>query len=271
MDYPKISLITPSYNQAQYLEETIQSVIQQNYPNLEYIIIDGGSDDGSLEIIQKYSQFISYWCSTPDDGQADAIRKGFRMASGEIFSWINSDDVLCRSSLASVAEVFTSDPSLGMIFGNAFLIDEKSKPKGIIVPFSDFSYYKYGASGIFQGSVFYTKSAYFSAGEINPKWTYAMEYELFFEIEKRCKVKNIPKFLSCYRLHPLSKSSNLQKIAREECEEIFSSVLGIDINSFDYKLSKIKMLFMKSINPFFLKDIFLKKCTYSKLYHSSVL
>jgi glycosyltransferase involved in cell wall biosynthesis len=105
---PKISIITPSYNQGQFLEETIQSVISQNYPNLEYIIIDGGSTDNSVEIIKKYEQFLSYWISEPDRGQTDAINKGLKKSTGEIWSYLNSDDLLYPNALYRVAELFQS-------------------------------------------------------------------------------------------------------------------------------------------------------------------
>lgn len=102
-EFPKISIVTPSYNQADYLEETILSVINQNYPNLEYIIIDGGSTDGSISIIQKYAYALKYWVSEPDHGQVDAINKGIKYCTGEIFNWINSDDYLEPNALFAVA------------------------------------------------------------------------------------------------------------------------------------------------------------------------
>jgi glycosyltransferase involved in cell wall biosynthesis len=92
---PKISIITPSFNQAQFLDATVQSILSQNYPNLEYIIIDGGSTDGSLEIIKKYEKHLHFWCSEPDAGQYDAINKGFAHSTGEIMAWLNSDDMYC--------------------------------------------------------------------------------------------------------------------------------------------------------------------------------
>lgn len=260
MDYPRITLVTPSFNQAQYLEETIQSVINQKYPNLEYIVLDGGSTDGSIEIIKKYSQHISYWLSKPDDGQADAIYKGFNRASGEIISWLNSDDLLCKNALFKVADHFIKNRNLGLIFGDAFLIDENSKLKNFLFSSSSFDDYKYGASGIFQGSVFYTKEAYEKAGRINPNLNCAMEYELFFKIYKLFDVQHISDFIGCYRIHPLAKSSNLKDIARRECESIFANILGINLNSISYKSKRAFLSLTVRAQPSFLiKKIFLKK------------
>ena len=109
---PKISIVTPSFNQAQFIEATIQSVLSQNYPNLEYIIIDGGSTDGSLEIIKKYEKHLYFWCSEPDAGQYDAINKGFSKSTGEIMSWLNSDDMYCPWALKTVASIFSELPQI---------------------------------------------------------------------------------------------------------------------------------------------------------------
>lgn len=109
---PKISIITPSYNQGDYLEATIQSILSQGYPNLEYIIIDGGSTDNSTEIIQKYSQHLAYWVSEPDKGMYDAIQKGFEKSTGDIMAWLNSDDLYHRGSLFTIAEIFTQFPQI---------------------------------------------------------------------------------------------------------------------------------------------------------------
>lgn len=109
---PKISIVTPSFNQAEFLEATIQSVLQQNYPNLEYIIIDGGSTDGSVEIIQRYENQLHYWCSEPDAGQYDAINKGFAHTSGDIMAWINSDDLYCPWAFKTVASIMSELPQV---------------------------------------------------------------------------------------------------------------------------------------------------------------
>lgn len=105
-DWPKISIVTPSYNQGQFIEETIRSVLLQGYPNLEYIVIDGGSTDNSLEIIQKYEPWLRYWISEPDEGQADAIHKGFQRASGDLLAWQNSDDFYQLGAFQRIAEFF---------------------------------------------------------------------------------------------------------------------------------------------------------------------
>ena len=106
MTPPRISIVTPSFNQGQFLEETIRSVLEQGYPNLEYMVIDGGSTDGSIEIIRKYEKRLAYWTSEPDRGQADAINKGWRRATGEILAYLNSDDTYCPNALRLAAEAF---------------------------------------------------------------------------------------------------------------------------------------------------------------------
>ena len=116
-EHPKISVITPSYNQADFLEETILSVLNQNYPNLEYIIIDGGSTDRSVEIIKKYEKHLSYWVSEKDDGQSHAINKGLQHATGEIICWLCSDDLHVSDTLYTVAELFRLNPEIALLHG----------------------------------------------------------------------------------------------------------------------------------------------------------
>ncbi len=111
--WPCISVVTPSYNQGQYIEETIRSVLLQGYPNLEYIVMDGGSSDNSLEIIQRYSPWLTYWTSERDEGQADAINKGFERANGKLIAWLNSDDIYYPGTVASSARAFLDKPKPG--------------------------------------------------------------------------------------------------------------------------------------------------------------
>jgi len=132
--YPRISIITPSYNQGQFIEETIQSVLSQNYPNLEYIIIDGGSIDGSVEIIKKYAHHLSYWVSEKDNGQSDAINKGLRLATGEIWAYINSDDVYQPGIFHKVAQQFMNNPNIYWVTGYAEYMDQEGQFVESLVP-----------------------------------------------------------------------------------------------------------------------------------------
>ena len=124
--WPRISIVTPSFNQGQFIEETIRSILLQNYPNLEYIIIDGGSTDNSLEIIRKYESWITYWVSEPDNGQSQAINKGFKKCTGDLVNWICSDDLLCKNALYNMAPLL-NDNLNALIIGKGLRIDQTNK------------------------------------------------------------------------------------------------------------------------------------------------
>src|SRR6266540_1724223 len=121
---PKVSIITPSFNQGQFLEESIRSVLEQDYPSIEYIIVDGGSRDNSVEIIQKYQHRLTWWVSEKDKGHADALNKGFSHATGEILAWLNSDDIYFPDAVLEAVSVIKAHPHVGMVYGAAELIDD---------------------------------------------------------------------------------------------------------------------------------------------------
>lgn len=211
-ELPKISIITPSFNQADYLEETILSIINQNYPNLEYIIIDGGSTDNSVEIIKKHEKNIDYWVSEKDNGQSHAINKGFAKATGEILNWINSDDILAENALIKIAEAYLKRKNDNIvILGNGFEIDENGKVLGERkVYLSDKR-----EPGLFlniegnpiQQSIFYSKKLLNEVGGINPLLRYPMDIDLltkfgFFNPE----IIIIEEFLASFRKQPNSKT-----------------------------------------------------------------
>lgn len=190
MLFPKISIITPSYNQAKYLEETILSVIEQHYPNLEYIIIDGGSNDGSVEIIKKYEKYITYWISEPDNGMYDAIMKGIKKSTGEIMAWINSDDMYHPKALFTVSEIFNSFPDINWLTGHTTVFDEMGRTVNAYNSrkFTKYDFYIYDYGYIQQESTFWRRSLWEKSGEsLNLKLKYAADFALwlkFFEVEK---------------------------------------------------------------------------------------
>jgi glycosyltransferase involved in cell wall biosynthesis len=205
---PKISIITPSYNQSKYLEDTIQSVIGQNYPALEYIIIDGGSTDNSVEIIKKYEGYISYWESRKDKGQANAINRGFSIATGDIIAWLNSDDFYLPGTLNYISRVFGQESDLKIVFGNCFHLDEdKKRAYGSDVRFSqenrDIEFGDY----IIQPSSFWNKRTFETVGELDESLTYAFDWEWFIRAKRKSVVFcPVDRFLSTYRIHSEHKT-----------------------------------------------------------------
>lgn len=232
------------------------------------MVIDGGSRDGSASIIRKYSNYLHYWQSKPDKGQADAIRQGFDRGSGEIFAWLNSDDLMCKNSLFEVAKTFSHDKSVGLIYGDAFLVNQKTELKRALISCQvDYKRFIHGASNAFQGSVFFSKNAYNQVGGINISYTYAMEYELFYQIFKVFKGVYLPNFLACFRIHSLSKGSTIPEVGKMEQEEILERIGQINPNSFDYKLKKFYFTNERRIKNAFLGKIWtLRKAFYKEIF-----
>jgi glycosyltransferase involved in cell wall biosynthesis len=211
-----ISVVTPSFNQGGFLEATIKSVLNQSHPFVEYIVVDGGSTDGSLEIIRRYAARLTYWSSGPDGGQAAAIRKGFEIGTGEIQCWLNSDDLLLPGALAHVATYFQTHPDTEAVSGGAYLITAKGElcerfkcnyTLGVAATHSRLVLY--GQEGVYQQATFWRRSAYEAVGGVDPSFRFAMDLDLFARLAKRKPFGRLPIMLACFRLHEQSKTSTL--------------------------------------------------------------
>lgn len=210
--WPRISIVTPSFNQAQYLEETIRSVLLQGYPNLEYIIIDGGSTDGSVEIIKRYEPWLTYWVSEPDRGQSHAINKGVKKSSGEIIAWINSDDYYSENAFSIIASKFSAlqQRSIGFIHGRSTLINqfgEKIGERGQELNLLDSV--KRSVHPISQPSVFFSAQAVEKVGLLDENLHMSMDWDLFTRIALRFEVEFFPEFLSFFRMTETTKTSSI--------------------------------------------------------------
>jgi len=207
-NFPRITVVTPSFNQAQFLEQTILSVIGQRYPNLEYIIMDGGSKDGSVEIIKKYQSEIAYWVSEKDNGQAAAINKGFSIATGDIFCWLNSDDMLMPGALLKIGGLFKTAQHPTIIFGNCLHFHEDSpKTRGSDVVQSHECLDLKLCDYIIQPSSFWNKSAWKEVGILNEQYHYTFDWEWFLRAEKAgVSFSPCSEYLSLYRIHDQHKS-----------------------------------------------------------------
>jgi len=217
---PRISVVTPSYNQADYIEATLRSVHGQDYPNLEHIVIDGGSNDGSADIIERWADRLDYWVSEPDNGQSDAINKGFERATGDILCWLNSDDLFMPGALHRVAEYFTAEPDVGLLSGA--WVNYRDPDSFFGCP---------GCGGLFrptmstmlafdavmpQHATFWTRQTWNECGPLNISLHMAMDHDFFTRcFSKGVKLKKVPDMLAAFRQHNEQKTASFVKYHEE--------------------------------------------------------
>jgi glycosyltransferase involved in cell wall biosynthesis len=207
MDEPLVSIVTPSFNQARFLEATIQSVLSQDYPHVEYLIVDGGSEDGSLEIIERYSDRLAWWVSEPDLGQTDAINKGLAHAQGDILAWLNSDDAYLPGAIAEAVAFLQANPETGMVYGDADLIDERGHVIGRFpARQTDYRGLRRGYVHIPQQAAFFRADLWRRVGPLDPSFYFAMDYDLWVRLAKVTTLKYHPRKWANFRLHGQAKS-----------------------------------------------------------------
>ena len=226
---PKISIVTPSYNQASFLEETIRSITSQGYPNLEYIVMDGGSTDGSSDIIRKHQEDIAFWRSECDAGQSDALCRGFQRANGEILAYINSDDTLEPGTLKIVGEYMASHPEVDLVYGDMNLIDAAGRYLYTAHPLLDLRILVYENPFIPQQAMFWRRALYVRVGGVNPTLRFAMDYDLALKfLLGGARVAKIRKVLANFRVHTAAKSSTIRDVMQTERNEILSRLYPTD-------------------------------------------
>lgn len=243
MSHPKISVITPSFNQAAYLERTILSVLDQDYPNIEYIIIDGGSTDGSVDIIRQYAHRLTHWVSEPDRGQAHAINKGLQQATGTWIAWQNSDDVFYPGTFSQLAQMAAMYPDVDLIIGNMNLIDKDDmllRDIKYVRP----TYLSMLAEGMIltNQAAFWKRDVHLQIGFLNELLDCAFDFDWFLRLLRhKRKSIHVPKAWGALRLHDETKTSNRQNIFQAETKKILN---GREIPKWQLRLFQLRRLIL---------------------------
>jgi GT2 family glycosyltransferase len=245
---PRVTIVTPSFNQGQFIEETIRSVLLQDYPNLEYIIIDGGSTDNTLDIIRRYSSFLTYWVSEPDQGQADAVQKGWRHGTGEILAYLNSDDAYLPNAIASAVRGLNAHPNALAVCGGELWIDSQ----GIVIkenrPRSATWHALMQFEFIPQPAVFLRRSAFQRAGGFNLGFRNVFDFELWTRLAMLGDIQCINRLLAVTRWHSSTKTTTQRlAIARElkqVVEKNFATPMGQQLSTREQKMIQAKLHYL---------------------------
>lgn len=225
-DLPLVSIITPSFNQGRFIRRTIESVLSQDYPKLEYLVMDGGSTDETLDILRSYGNRLT-WRYGPDGGQADAVNAGISLARGEILGWLNSDDTYQPGAVKAAVTYLAAHPDTAMVYGNAHYIDEQDRVIGIY-PTEDFDWHRLAkACFICQPAAFFRRSAIEIVGGLDARLQYCMDYELWIRLGRRFPIDRIPRTLANSRQYPQTKTWF-------ERDRFFEELCGVTQHSFGY-------------------------------------
>jgi len=202
-----VSIVTPSFNQARYIEETIQSVLSQDYPQIEYLVLDGGSTDGTVDLIRKYAGRLAYWVSEADGGQTAAINKGFGRAEGQFLAWLNSDDTYQPGAVAAAVSYLQRHPDVGMVYGDCNYIDETGTVMGKFHSAqTNYRLLRRGYTHIPQQTMFFRANLWKQLGPLDPSFYFAMDYDLWTRLAAHTELKYVSQTWANFRLHTTGKT-----------------------------------------------------------------
>jgi glycosyltransferase involved in cell wall biosynthesis len=260
----KISIVIPSFNQGKFIEETLESILNQNFNPLELIIVDGGSTDNTIDILKKYEKYLKYWVSEKDSGQSNAINKGLKFATGEIFAWQNSDDKYLPGTFEHVNEIMTRNDKINLVFGGWSFIDENSK---VISSrkLDNYSLRKLHAGRKVppQPAVFFRRSAILKYGGVNESRHQTMDFDLYLKIADKNNLYVTSRILGEFRIHRDSKTISGKSIQIKEMQDTRKENLGSSADFFDSvywfysdSVERLKDYVHGKLNIFSLSDLF---------------
>jgi glycosyltransferase involved in cell wall biosynthesis len=246
---PSISIVTCSYQQGRYLDATMRSVLEQQPAGVQYLVIDGGSTDGSIDIIRKHASALHYWVSEPDNGQTEALIKGFHHATGDIQGWLCSDDLLLPGALETVTRFFDAHPDIDAAYGDSLWIDGEGsylRPKKEM-GFSRFALL-FDHNYISQPSMFWRRDLYEKVGGLDPRFNLAMDADLWERFSRHTHIAHIPAYLSCMRWYPEQKTRALRPKGMVEYDEIRRrSALDQTLWPALHKLARVERIVRKGL------------------------
>lgn len=232
-DPPLISIVTPSYNQASFLRETMGSVLDQGYPRLEYVVQDGGSTDGTVELLQEQEGALTAWESKRDEGQADAVNQGMRRVNGDILAWLNSDDLLLPGALAYVASYFDAHPEVDVVYGHRILIDAEGREIGRwVLPPHDDETLRW-ADYVPQETLFWRRRIWEAAGGfVDDEFHFALDWDLLLRFAGAgARMARLPRFLGAFRIHDLQKNTTIGHVHKQEVRKLITRTHGRDMSA----------------------------------------
>lgn len=254
-DTPLVSIVTPSFNQARFLEQTMRSVLDQDYPNIEYLVADGGSTDESVELIQKYSKRLKWWVSENDSGQAEAINKGFTRAKGEFIAWINSDDYYMPGAISEAVKALSDHPEVGIVFGNVRVVDESENV------LNQLSYGDWGLSDLMsfhiigQPAVFMRRAVLEKAGHLDQSFHLLLDHQLWIRLVSESGMQYIPSLWASAHYHQdcknLAMAANFGSEARRIVQWMQS---GVQYRSLFQQHHRQILAGAERLNAFYLLD-----------------